>query len=684
VIIVSDSDNSEPPSPKDLGAAAMSTKTPNNAHQGGIITTSSSTNDPGTEANVQALKELLQKEEKRLTVLKTIHDLQGSVATSKTSIQGSALNKKGSRPLTSVVTASTTARSTQPKHSIVVVPGQQAKTSVSGSATSAASIAATGISSRLQQLVDNIAVDQALGSNNSSGKISLVSTPPVPSLTSITPTSHSSSSQKHILAHIGKGLVQYVPSIKPKISSSTNIRSSHEVITISDSPVSKNPPPLLSSASKIHMTSNGSIQVSTISSTGLPVSLDQGEKGHMIQAAEQSKRYREYLLKQNIAKKNFQKQIERKMVVAPYPKTFRQVWPLIPVHDSGFVRHFGLEAVSHYFESNSGTSHDKTSKMKPICNQCGCDFASAWQIRKSNSKQLLLCESCDFQNLKILQRTKLGNQLKELLEDIKKDEVKFGVECDEARKQVLLLEKKAVESPPPLTNSNGSNVLLGQVKKGLSNTLGHVNQAVLDKQVSSRVQALSSTASASMAKKQQLVLQHTQANRVVSSNSVTLSGGKVQGGTVSVIPSILGQRSFEKKENVVVVGVKRKEQPQHGSSGGGKQKDGSSPPPSKMCKPGSALDMTLNRLSKQLITRKLDEHRKESNDEQPVEESSKYICKSNEVGEVDSSVIETKPKRVTVSPVPSSSAVVTRSSSRRKGTPKHRSYGGSQKEVSSP
>ena len=322
--------------------------------------------------------------------------------------------------------------------------------------------------------------------------------------------------------------------------------------------------------------------------------------------------------------------------------------------------------------------------MKPICNQCGCDFASAWQIRKSNSKQLLLCESCDFQNLKILQRTKLGNQLKDLLEDIKKDETKFGVECDEARKQVLLLEKKAVESPPPLTNSNGSNVILGQVKQGLSNTLGHVNQAVLDKQVSSRVQALSSTASASIAKKQQLVLQHTQANRVVSANTVNLSSGKFQGGTVSVIPSILGQRSSEKKENVVVVGVKRKEQPQHGGGGGArKQKDGTSPPPSKMCKPGSTLDLTLNRLSKQLITRKLDEHRKESLDVQPpMNKSSKDDSKSNEIGEVDSNV-KTEPKRVTVSPVPSSSVGI-RSSSRRKGTPKHRSFGGGQKEVTSP
>ena len=59
-----------------------------------------------------------------------------------------------------------------------------------------------------------------------------------------------------------------------------------------------------------------------------------------------------------------------------------------------------------------------SSRVKPICNQCGCDYASAWQIRKNNSKQLLLCEACDFLNLKLLQRSKLATQLKELVSTI--------------------------------------------------------------------------------------------------------------------------------------------------------------------------------------------------------------------------------------------------------------------------
>ncbi len=659
----------------------MSTKTPNNAHQGGIITTSSTTGDDSSEANVQALKELLQKEEKRLSVLKTIHDLQGSVTAAtgnnKTSIQGSALNKKGSRTLVSTGSGGSNSNlrsAQQPKHSIVVVPGNHTKNN-----TSTSSSGATGISSRLQQLVDNIAVDQTLVSNSdkkstaniaASGRVMSVTTPPVPGLTSISSTSHSS--QKHTLAYItnsssgGKSTSNLiVPQIRPKISNSTNIRSSHEVITISDSPVSKNPPPLLSSSSKLHMTSNGSVQVPTISSTVLSTFTNSTEKGQIIQAAEQSRRYREYLLKQNLAKKNFQKQIERKMVVAPYPKTFRQVWPLIPVHDSGFIRHYGLEAVSHYFDSTVSASNEKTSKMKPICNQCGCDFASAWQIRKSNSKQLLLCESCDFQNLKILQRTKLSNQLKELLEDIKKDEAKFGVECEEARRQVLLLERKAAENPPPLTNSSSSS----SGKLGLVHTLGHVNQAILDKQVTSRVQALSNTAGTSLARKQQLVLQHTQANKVTPV-SPNISVGTTSS---SVIPSILGQRSSsEKKENVVVIGVKRKDPPLQQRSGTAvKQQDGNSLPPSKMCKPGSVLDLTLNRLSKQLITRKLDEHRKESEELQQVDgqtEDSGEVISGSDGADSNNSVVATPPA--------AAAAIERTRSSRRKGTPKHRLLSG--------
>ena len=102
-------------------------------------------------------------------------------------------------------------------------------------------------------------------------------------------------------------------------------------------------------------------------------------------------------------------------------------------------------------DPNLKTSQDKmnsASRVKPICNQCGCDFASAWQIRKSNSKQVLLCEACDFISLKILQCSKLANQMKELVEPIKKEEDKFSVDCEEARKQVVALERQTVLSAP--------------------------------------------------------------------------------------------------------------------------------------------------------------------------------------------------------------------------------------------
>ena len=63
------------------------------------------------------------------------------------------------------------------------------------------------------------------------------------------------------------------------------------------------------------------------------------------QAVENSRRYKDYLMKQSHVRRSFQKQMEKKIAMCPYPKTFRQVWPVIPVHDPSFVRNFGLKAI---------------------------------------------------------------------------------------------------------------------------------------------------------------------------------------------------------------------------------------------------------------------------------------------------------------------------------------------------
>ena len=627
----------------------MTSKAPNNAHHGGIITATKSGSGESSDPNVQALKDLLQKEEKRLSMLKTIHDLQDAVVVnSKTSIQGSALNKKGSHSSAAGAavgggggggTSGIALRQTKPKHSIVVVPGHQTKN------TSSIAIGPTGISSRLQKLVKGLGASGRDASTETVSKVVNVATPPVPSLTSILPSTHS---QKHTTAyHVSSGTKATpsantgTPQIRPAVNP-TSIRSSHEVITISDSPISKTPPPLLSSTAKMHVTTNGLVQVPTISSTAVPsttASISNGDKVYVL-PAEHSRRYRDYLVKQNMAKKNFQKQIERKMVMAAYPKTFRQVWPLIPVYDSAFVRNYGLESVSHHFDPSSNSAQDKNIyKVKPICNQCGCDFASAWQIRKSNSKQLLLCEACDFQNLKILQRSKLGNQLKELMECIKKEEGKFGSECEEARKQVLLLEKRAAENPPPPLTSNKVNTYMVQTKGG----------GAMDKQVSVRGQSnVASTVSGLRKQLNQQIL--------VGSNSTVPSRNILPMSTVSASTASTSghQKSYSTVvlKEPVVVGVKRKEPPgdsgiaagqintpppnkvckpgsvldvtlnrlSQQSPGGGGVATGqvNTPPPSKVCKPGSVLDVTLNRLSQQLLTRKLDEKRIISKDAGPV------------------------------------------------------------------
>ena len=122
---------------------------------------------------------------------------------------------------------------------------------------------------------------------------------------------------------------------------------------------------------------------------------------------------------QMYVRKTTKKSLDKKVLSAPYPKTYRQVWPIVPVSDGDFMKNFGLEAVCHYFDSKWQMEHlvkqkNASASSKPVCNQCKCDFASAWQVRKSNAHSLLLCESCDFKNLKTLQREKIANHLKEL------------------------------------------------------------------------------------------------------------------------------------------------------------------------------------------------------------------------------------------------------------------------------
>lgn len=695
VIVVSDKEHSPSPNGARLVINTNMNKLSNAHHKVPSDLASADANDP----NVQALRELLQMEEKKLSVLKTIHGLQGAKPASKSSsIQGSALNKASGR-----TSGSGSGRNSpnlrggaQSKHSIVVVPGNQGTRS-SSATTGTNATSNTGISSRLQQLVDNIAVDQALttcserlhSSGNSKPSaaatnklVAVTAPPPVPGLTSLS----SSNSQKHNVVSLSSDKLfqltsaNNIPQLKPKTitsSHTTNRSSSHEIITISDSPMGKNPPPLLSSTARgaflptttttrqlpVAVASNGSIQVPTISSSiikqSMANSISAGKKNHMqvTMLTESSRRYRDFVLKQSHAKKNFQKQMERKMMVLPYPKAFRQVWPLIPVHDSGFVRNYGLEAVMHHFDPNAKALQEKhTTRLRPTCNQCMCDFASAWQIRKSQSKQLLLCEACDFLNLKILQHNKLSNQLKELMESVKAEQKKFAGECEEAKRQILDVEKNttttaAESSPPPLL----TNKLVHRV----GDTVGQVSQMVLN-QVSRYQLVGPDGGKNNNNSKLQLQVKN---ERVVGSQQNTV-----------VIPSILGQKPQPLQagghgaSKAAGLGVKRKAPSNalppprkvYKPAIGQKQATplGPAPAPAVMTtttsntpntgkvvyKPGSVLDLTLNRLSKQLIKRKLDEHRQE--------------CQQED-------------EECPTSPNTSAGGGQRASKSRRKGTPKH-------------
>ena len=573
-------------------------------------------------SDLHALRELLHQEEKKLSMLKTIRGLQGTTVASNGSstgkIQGSALNKTTGRSSPNItlnrrdLAGSGGTRAIQPKHSIVVVPGNyqlNALPSTTG--------VPTGISSRLQQLVDTIAVDQALNSSQIRSTRNLkpvansvttwsqqgrqaTNTPPVPGLTSISPSPVIKPPSISLINDTILSLTSSsIPPLRPKLSSSVHVhRPAHEIITISDSPGSKNPPPLLSTnvgpITVPTATIRGSIQIPTISSTVGSKTLRELAKPtsekEMRESIESSRRYREYVIKQSTAKKNFQKQMDRKMLLAPYPKTFRQVWPVIPVHDPAFISNFGLEEVTHFFESSLKSPQDRantTAKVKPICNQCGCDFASAWQIRKSNSKQLLLCESCDFQNLKILQRQKLANQLKDLLDSIKKEEEKFSSECEkqlgkQSYERLTTSSTSMTRNPPPLTSQ-----LYGTPptkRSTFTPTIVNSNQVI---QVS---------------KKQSALVESGKTTSNYATNKPT-SMTVISIHPKAVIPSILGQTSSPKTtglDDARSTTRKRKDPPV------------SATPPSKAYKPGSTLDVTLNKLSQQLINRKLSEKRQEA------------------------------------------------------------------------
>ena len=432
------------------------------------------------------IQQLLEQEENKLRQLKQLRGIQ-TPGTAVTSSDIEPAKSRGSG-----------------KSNIVVVPGNQVQKTVStGSGT-------IGISSRLQHIVDSIAVDQAFPPSHKSGTA-------VKSVQSVKPAGEGNPES---VTHTGKA-----------------------------------PPPLLPTPAS---TAPAGRTIVPVTSDPGPPSLrpvDPEREKAVMAAVENSRRYKEYLSKNLLAKKSFQKQIERKVTTAPYPKTFRQVWPIIPVFDSSFVRNYGLEAIMQYFDSSlvSSAAQEKansSSKVKPVCNQCGCDFASAWQIRKSNSKQLLLCEACDFANLKILQRSKLANQLRDLLASISKEKEQFQAECDEARKQVVSSERQLVQAM--MTQPHSLPSLLPSSHKVLGSTAAKV--------------------------------QSSQTQRVKG-----FQGATTALTTPTVIPSILPSLSAARDT----------------SNGSRKRKETSAAPPAKSLK----LDQTLDKLSKALLERKLDEQR---------------------------------------------------------------------------
>ena len=505
----------------------------------------------GSPSDVSQIRELLEQEESKLRRLQQLRVIQSPLPAPP------APPAPPEDPLESTRTAP---RGGGGKANIVVVPGNQK------------SSGGIGISSRLQHIVDSIAVDHGTGQGRKGPAASRASPPSSLPPSSLSPSGQQQQQQKQPL------------SLAQSVSQYSRVKGTgRDIITITDSPSpvsASKPPPLLPTSFTSSVKST--VQESSVSSTSAdlqPPSLrpsDPEKEKAIMAAVESSKRYRDYLAKHLLAKRSFQKQIERKVAIAPYPKTFRQVWPVIPVFDSSFVRNYGLEAILQHFDSSLNTGGDKVSstgcKVKPICNQCGCDFASAWQIRKSNSKQLLLCEACDFANLKILQRSKLANQLRELLASVTKERDQFRMENEEARKQVVSAERQLITAmaqqqerqhhPPPLFSQR--KTVAGLSIPNASTLTNHV-----------------------------FSMAHTSAGKMHSGTTVVVNSSQI------VIPSILPSLSAQHREVREQQSSSRKRS-EPGSGGGG----GS---PGKSVK----LDLTLDKLSKALLERKLDEQRQQ-------------------------------------------------------------------------
>ena len=117
---------------------------------------------------------------------------------------------------------------------------------------------------------------------------------------------------------------------------------------------------------------------------------------------------------------------------------------------------FGLEAISTWLN----TSQDKrnsASRVNPSVINVAPTFSSAWQICKSNSATSVRgLRLHQLEDPAAFEAGQSDEEMKELVDSIKKEEDKFSV-CEEARKQVVALERQTVLSapaqrPPPLTS----------------------------------------------------------------------------------------------------------------------------------------------------------------------------------------------------------------------------------------
>ena len=525
------------------------------------------------EQQVSALRELLKQEESRLDMLKKAKGDQSQGAATQ------HLSNSHTKPsdaliqttvggvihTNSVSTASSNAsnRGHASSRQTRLPPQQQQQVQLHG----------PGMSSRLQQLVESVAVDQ-LSSQTSKLKQSIH----VQQQNLLNTTSLLSHTLKMQLANQKAG--------------------SPEVITISDSPSPMSPPPLTSVQSNPPM----AIQVPTISSGQQLLKLDESA---ILRAIENSRRYKEFMMKQANSKRVFQKQIEKRIATAPYPKTFRQVWPIIPVHDPSFIKSLGLETVTMFFDPRWRTELAKpppASKVKPICNQCGCDFASAWQIRKNNAKQVLLCESCDFANLKLLQRTKLAGQLKELVESIRTDEEKFSGECEDARKKMVASERQAILASQGLTRAvtNSQKSVITQ-QPGLTKTTAVASKTTV---VPTLTQYPSSNHLSTASELVSVLKPDTK---------VTPSATLSQAVIPSILPSQVSQDGDKRLSTTPVSQSMAKETPE--SSRKRKHEDKDPGSGRKAAKGSPNLDQTLNRITEQLLRKQVDEKCKEQNHE---------------------------------------------------------------------